>query len=362
MRLLATLLAACALSAASLSAAQPARQLTMQSSWPRALTLHESFEFFAERVRKLSGGALTIRTHGAGEIVPAFEVLEAVHGRRVDGAQTFAAYWTGKHKAAILFAGPPGGPFGMDHLDYLAWLYDGGGIELWNELYQRHLRLDLVVFPAFGYGPQPLGWFKTPLRNLEDFKRARCRQTGIVAEIYRRLGQSFVNMPGAQIVPALERGVIDCAEWVGGVEDMRIGLHTAARYYYAPGVVEMTTIGELVLNGALWRSLREQEKAWIGSASLETFARYWAKWAKDDAQAYDEMVRHHAVQLLRSPPDILIAAMKVWDQMAADEAARDPFFARVLESQRRFAGTLVPANRVARLPYSFVANYYWPPQ
>jgi TRAP-type mannitol/chloroaromatic compound transport system substrate-binding protein len=224
-RLTATVLgAAClyvALSAVAVTAqAQQTIRLKMQASWPASLTLYENFQFFAERVDKLSGGKLKIEAMPAGAVVPAFEVLDATHKKVIDGAHTWAGYWQGKHKAAILFTGGPGGTFGMDHLDHLGWLYEGGGLELYQQYYRDILKMNVVVVPILPSSPQAFGWFKKPVKNLADFKGMKCRQTGVAAEIYTEMGMTVVNMPGGEIIPSAQRGVIDCAEWVGGIVDI----------------------------------------------------------------------------------------------------------------------------------------------
>ena len=229
--------------------------LKMQATWPASLTLYENFTFWAERVNKLSAGTLKIDTMPAGQVVPAFEVLDATHKKVLDGAHSWAGYWVGKNKAAILVTGGPGGTFGMDFIDYMGWVYHGGGFELLTEFYQKELKLNVVWIPILPSGPQAFGWFKRPIKNLADFKGMKCRQTGMAAEIWQRMGMQTVNMPGGEIIPSAQRGVIDCAEWVGGVEDLRLGFHNVWKYHYTPGVHENTTVGELLINGDVWKSL-----------------------------------------------------------------------------------------------------------
>ena len=132
----------------------------------------------------------------AGQVVPPFEVLDATAKKVIDGAHTWAGYWVGKNKASILFTGGPGGPFGMDYMDVMGWMYDGGGFELYQEFYRDILKLNVVAFPILPSGPQAFGWFKRPIKNLADFKGMKCRQTGMAAEIWQRMGMQTVNMPG----------------------------------------------------------------------------------------------------------------------------------------------------------------------
>jgi len=332
----------------------------MQATWPASLTLYENFTFWAERVNKLSAGSLKIDAMAAGQVVPAFEVLDATHKKVLDGAHAWAGYWVGKNKTSILFTGGPGGTFGMDYIDVMGWMFNGGGLELYQEFYQKELKLNVVVLPILPSGPQAFGWFKRPIKNLADFKGMKCRQTGMAAEIWQRMGMTTVNMPGGEIIPSAQRGVIDCAEWVGGVEDLRLGFQNVWKYHYTPGMHENVTIGELLVNGDVWKALSPQHQEVIKSAANETFLIWWAKWQKQNADALKELQEKHNVQILRTPPDILIEFLKTWDLIAKEEAAKNPFFKKVHDSQRAYASVVVPAKRFYFPPYSFAANYYFP--
>ena len=334
--------------------------LKMQATWPASLTLYEQFQFFVERVGKLSNGTLKIEAMPAGQVVPAFEVLDATHKKVIDGSHAWAAYWTGKNKTAVLFTGGPGGTFGMDFIDAMGWHHHGGGIDLYNEFYQKELKLNVVAFPILPAGPQAFGWFKRPIKNLSDFKGMKCRQTGIANEIWQKMGMTTVNMPGGEIIPAAQRGVIDCAEWVGGVEDLRLGFQNVWKYHYTPGMHESVTIGELIINGDVWKGLSAQHQEMIRSAVNESFLVWWAKWQKQNAEALKDLQEKHGVRVLRTPPDILIEFLKTWDKLAAEESAKNPFFKKVLDSQRAYASVVVPAKRFYFPPYSFAANYYFP--
>jgi TRAP-type mannitol/chloroaromatic compound transport system substrate-binding protein len=359
---LATALAAAFSIAAQAQAQQPAggKTLKMQSTWPASSTLQDNFKFFAERVDKLTSGQLKIEAMAAGQVVPPFEVLDATHKKVLDGAHSVAYYWIGKHKATTLFASTPAGPFGMDQMDFMGWLYEGGGLQLYWDMYQKEMKLNVIAFPIMPSSPQAFGWFKRPIKNLADFKGMKCRQTGIVAEIFQRMGMTTVNMPGGEIIPSAQRGVIDCAEWVGGIEDLRLGLPSAFKYHYVPGMHEPSVIAELLINNDVWTALPAQQQETIRSATTETFLRWWVRWQKQNADAIEEMRTKHGVQILRTPPDILIAFLNAWGEMAKEESDKNPFFKKVLDSQREYASKVVPAKRFMNPPYSFAANYYWP--
>jgi TRAP-type mannitol/chloroaromatic compound transport system substrate-binding protein len=336
------------------------RVLKMQSSWPASLTIQDHFKYIASQVDKLTGGQLKIETMAAGQIVPPFEVLDATHKKVIDGMHSIAYYWVGKNKAAALFSGPPGGPFGMDHMDYLGWMYHGGGHELYIDFYQNTLNLNVMPFPAHPSSPQALGWFKKPLKSVADFKGLKCRQTGLNADVYAKLGQAVVNLPGGEIVPAAQRGVIDCAEWVGGIEDLRLGLPQVFKYHYTPGMHENNSIGEFVINLDIWKSLTPPQQEAIRSSIKDAFITWITGWQKQNADALEEMVKKHGTIILRTPPDILTATLKAWDEVAKEESEKNPVFKKVYESQREYASKVVPAKRYMFPPYSFAANYYFP--
>ncbi len=336
------------------------KNLKMQSTWPASLTLQDNFRFFTERVDKLTSGQLKIEPLAAGQVVPAFEILDATHKKVIDGGHGVSYYWVGKSKTATLFSSTPAGPFGMDQIDFMGWLYEGGGLDLWWDFYTKELKLNVISFPILPASPQAFGWFKRPIKNLADFKGMKCRQTGIVAELFQRMGMTTVNMPGGEIIPSAQRGVIDCAEWVGGIEDLRLGLPQVFKYHYVPGMHEPSVVGELMINTEVWKGLAPQQQESVRSATVETFLRWWAKWQKQNADAIVEMRTKHGTQILRTPPDILIAFLKGWDELAKEESAKNPFFKKVLDSQREYASKVVPAKRFMTPPYSFAANYYWP--
>ena len=356
-----TAFAAAAAVAFCAGAQQPAaKTLKMQSTWPASLTLQDNFRYFAERMDKLTGGGIKIEAMAAGQIVPAFEILDATHKKVLDGGHGVSYYWVGKNKAATLFSATPAGPFGMDHFDFLGWLQEGGGQALYDEFYRDVLKLNVVGMPIGGSSPQAMGWFKRPIKDLADFKGMKCRQTGIVAEIYQRMGMTTVNMPGGEIIPSAQRGVIDCAEWVGGVEDLRLGLPQVWKYHYTPGMHESNSMLEVIINTDVWKTFSpQQQEAWR-SAQMETFVRWGVRWQKQNADAIDEMRTKHGTQMLRTPPAILIEFLKTWDKIAEEESAKSPFFKKVLDSQREYAAKVVPAKRFMFPPYSFAANYYFP--
>ena len=236
--------------------------------------------------------------------MPAFEILDATHKKVIDGGHGVAYYWVGKNKAATLFSATPAGPFGMDHFDFLGWLYEGGGHgAVLRSSTATSSSSTSIGMPIGGSSPQAIGWFKRPIKNLADFKGMKCRQTGIVAEIYQRMGMQTVNMPGGEIVPSAQRGVIDCAEWVGGIEDLRLGLPQVWKYHYTPGMHETNSMLELIINTDVWKGFTPQQQEAVRAATVETFVRWGVRWQKQNADAIEEMRTKHGTQILRTPPD-----------------------------------------------------------
>lgn len=342
------------------SAMAQTKTLKMQATWPASQTLYENFVEWSKRVEQLTAGRIKIETMPAGQVVPPFEVLDATHKRVIDGAHTWPGYWVGKNKAAILFSGGPGGPLGMDYIDYLGWVWHGGGQELYNKFYRETLKLNVVAFHILPSGPQALGWFKKKIENLADFKGQKCRQTGVAAEIFNEMGMRTVNMPGGEIMPAAERGTIDCAEWVGGIEDLRFGFQSIWKWHYAPSLHESVTLGEVIINGDAWKEISPLDQEIIKAAATETLFKWWTRWQKQNADAVIELREKHKVNIEQTPPEIMKEFLAAWDRLAAKEAAANPVFKEAWESQKAYASVVVPGKRTYFPNYSFAADHYWP--
>ena len=347
---------------AAAPSAQAQQKLRFQSVLPSSTLMFQNAKFWAEKVRTMSGGRLEIEILPAGSIVPAFEVLDAVHKKVLDGGHTAAAFWVGRNRAAVLFGSTPGGPFGMDVTDYLGWIYDAGGLELYRELYQDHMKRNIVPFPMTVVAQQPLGWFKNPLRNWDDMKGRKCRQTGLAGEILSRGGMAPVNVPPGEIIPAGERGVIECGELVGPAEDMTVGFHTIWKHYYVTSMHEPAGILEVLFNGDVWKALAPDLQQIVQSAAIEAALRSQSTYNRLNAEALAELRDKHGVKIERTPEDILTKTLEVWDQIVKEEEAKNPFFRKVYDAQRAYAAKVVPTRRFLDLPYSFGANHYWPEQ
>jgi len=341
-------------------AQQQPQVLKFQASWGPAIQHFHAFNnIFVDRVAKLSGGRLKIEQSAAGAFVPAFEVLDATSKGVIDGAVTYSPFWVGKNKAAILFGGAPGGPFGMDPTDFVGWLVEGGGLELYRELYQDILKLQVVAFPIMSQPPQVLGWFKKPIKSWADLKGIKIRMSGIAADIYKEAGMAVLQLSPGETIPAAQRGVIDAAEMQGGDVDLKFGFHQVFKYHYAPGMAEANNVQEVLINKAVWDKLEPAQQEIIRSAVAESLLRSSFYFKRIDAEAYRVLIEKHKIQVRRTPTEILTKTLEVWDKIVAEESAKNPFFKKVVESQRQYAALVVPYRMSIWPPYDMAGNYYW---
>ena len=193
-------------------------------------------------------------------------------------------------------------------------------------------------------------------------KGQKCRQTGIAAEIFNEMGMRTVNMPGGEIMPAAERGTIDCAEWVGGIEDLRFGFHTIWKWHYAPSLHESVSIGELLINGDVWKSLGPLDQEIVKAAITEQLFVWWAKWQRQNAEAVVEMRDKHKVFMGTTPEAFHKEFLEAWDKLVIKESATNPVFKEVADSLKKWASVTVPAKRFYYPAYSIAADHYWAPK
>ena len=335
-------------------------KLRVQASFPPTSVAMDGFRLWADRVKTMSAGRIDMEGLAAGTVVPAFEVLDAVHKSAVDGGYSASAYWVGKHRAAGLFGATPGGPFGMDELDFYGWLHTGGGLELYHELYQKELKRDVTVIPLAWVGYQVFGWYAKPIKDWADLKGRKCRQTGIFAELIARgSGMSVVNMPGGEIVPAAERGLIECAEWASPVDDMKIGFHTVWKHYYMPSVHEISPILEVLFNLATWNKMPADQQQIMKTAAWEATVMQRLQTNLWNVDAMKELTEKHGVTIHRTPDDILKNILATWDKMVEEESAKNAFFKKVSDSQKAYAAKVVPLRGSAYPDYNFTRDHYW---
>jgi TRAP-type mannitol/chloroaromatic compound transport system substrate-binding protein len=341
--------------------AQPPIVWKVQSAWPATNLLHKSAEELARMVGEMSGGRFRWEILPAGTIVGSFEVLDAVNRGLLDAAHSWPGYWAGKNSAAGLFAPGPAGPFGMDREEYLAWLFAGGGLDLYNELLQKELRMNVVV-PAFTTSLpywEPFGWMKRPFANLDELRKMKFRTSGLGLEMLKTMGVSVVTLAGGEVIPALERGAVDGAEWAIPSHDILMGFHNVTKYLYMPDLRQPASYQEVLIGKRKWDELPADLKAIVKWACLAEIIRMTAYSVDLDGKAAEEFERRHGVQIRRTPPDVLKAQLEAIDKVYEAEAKKNPFFARVLSSQREFAQRAVPHAQRIRPPIDMVVQHYW---
>lgn len=333
---LAAALAACADREASPQAASHARfRWKLVTSWAKNFPgLGDGAALLGELITRVSGGRLSVRVYGGGELVPPFKVFDAVARGTAEMGHSASYYWADRAPAAPLFSAVP---FGFDAQEMNAWLHGGGGLALWRKLYAR---FDLVPFAAGNTGMQMAGWFRREIGSLSGLQGLRMRIPGLGGEVMARIGADPVEVAGTDIVPALERGRIDAAEWMGPHNDLAFGLHRAAKYYYYPGWQEPCATLECMVNAKAWAALPPDLQAVVEVCCRAVDAAMLADYTARNRQALERLVRGHGVELRKLPDDVLAALKRASAAVLGDLAAADPFARRVLDSIRDFRAQL----------------------
>lgn len=323
---------------------QAQQKIRMQTAVPSASIYFELLKRFSDRIDRMSNGRMKIEILPDGAIVPAFEILDAVDKGIVESGYAWTHYWSGKHPAAGLFSNPMAGSgVGLDQLSHVAWLIEGGGNKLYEKLYADVLKVNVVPFMVQPMGPDPLGWFKRPIKDVADFKTMKYRSPpGITGEIFKEMGVSAVAMPGGEIVPAAQRGTIDAAEWIGPADDRNLGLHTVWKNYYLQGLHQSTDVGEVLFNKAYWDRLAPDLKEIVRTAALASMTETYAFNVYRNALAIVELREKHGVQIHDTPKDFFPEFVRATNVVLERYSQKDAFFKEVLDSQRAFGKTVVP--------------------
>ena len=336
-------LALCALVApVTNDAAAKTTKWRIQTALPAASMYFDILKQFGANVDAMSGGRLKTEVLPVGAVVGFFEVMDAVDKGVVEGGFTWAHFFSGKRPAAYLFADQPT-IGGMDQFTYLAWFYEGGGNELYQDFIDNDLKANMVAFINLMSGGQPLGWFKQPIANLADFQKLKYRSPpGLTGELFTGMGVSAVALPGGELVPAAQRGVIDAAEWINPGEDIRLGLHQVWKHYYLQGFHQASDLGSIIVNKDFWSKLTPDLQAIIKIAAKASVTDSIAVNIHRNAAALKEMQAKHGVQIHDTPNDLYPAFLKSSKAVMAKYSAQDPFFKKVAESQEKFAELTVP--------------------
>ncbi|NNM70951.1 TRAP transporter substrate-binding protein [Enterovirga aerilata] len=283
---------------------------------------------FCAMVKAMSGGRLNIQHFAAGELIPALEGFDAVSAGTVEMNAANSYFWAGKVPAAQFFTTVP---FGLNFQGQTAWIMHGGGLALWEELYAP---FNLVPMPMGNTGVQMTGWFRKPIEKVEDFQGLKMRIPGLAGKVYAQLGVDVKLLPGGEIFPALERGVIDAAEFVGPYQDRRLGLQKAAKYYYTTGWHEPNNVTELIVNKAAWDSLPEDLKQIVrtAAAACNTISHTWCE--ATNAEALDDLKKQGVIA---GPlPQPVIERLRAVTKTVLDDLAKDAKIRRVYDSFTAF--------------------------
>ena len=314
----------------------------IQTAVPAASMYMDIIKSFGANIDAMSGGRLKTEVLPVGAVVGFFEVMDAVDKGVVEGGFTWAHFFSGKRPAAYLFADQPT-INGMDQFTYLSWFYEGGGNELYKDFIDNDLKANMVAFINLMSGGQPLGWFKKPINSLADFQKLKYRSPpGLTGELFTNMGISAVALPGGELVPAMQRGVIDAGEWINPGEDIRLGLHQVWKHYYLQGFHQASDLGSIIINKDFWNKLPADLQAIIKTAAKASVTDSIAINIHKNAAALKEMQDKHGVIVHDTPKDLYPAFLKSSKQLLAKYSAKDPFFKKVADSQKKFANLTVP--------------------
>jgi TRAP-type mannitol/chloroaromatic compound transport system substrate-binding protein len=324
--------------------AQQSFKMRLQTAVPAAADEFKMLKMFATRVDLMTGGRLKIDVLPDGAVVGAFEILDAVDKGLVESGFAWTHYWSGKAPAAMLFGSPSGGSgLGMDQMAWISWFLNGGGKELYKELFEQHLKVNAVAFVVQPVGPEALGWFKQPIKSMEDFKKRRFRTPpGIPGAIYKEMGVPAIALPGAEIIPSAERGVLDAAEWCCPVTDIAYGFDRAFKYYYLQGLHQNTVNADIYINKTFWGKLPKDVQQIFEGAANASMIESIAYRIHANAVALTELTTKRGVKVMETPPEYFPQFMAATKKVMAEQSAKDPFFKKVLDSQTAFAKQVVP--------------------
>ncbi len=329
--------------------------LRFQSTWPAKDIFHEYANDFAKKVNDMASGRLKIEVLPSGAVVPAFQLLEAVSKGTLDGGHGVIAYWYGKNSALALWGSGPA--FGMDPNMLLAWHNYGGGKELVEEIY-KSLNMDVQTFL---YGPmptQPLGWFKKPVAKVEDMKGLKFRTVGLAVDVFTELGTAVNPLPGGEIVPALDRGLIDAAEFNNASSDRVLGFPDVAKNCMLQSFHQSGEQFEILFNGPKYRALPQELRSIIDYAVQAASADMSWKAIQRNSQDYIEL-KKQGVKFYKTPDSILRAQLAAWDKTIAKKAAENPMFKKVLDSQKAFAERAGQWQNDYTVDFKMAYNHYF---
>jgi TRAP-type mannitol/chloroaromatic compound transport system substrate-binding protein len=343
---------AAALSFPMISQSQSTQTLRFQSTWPAKDIFHEYALDFSKKVNDMTGGELKIEVLPAGAVVPAFGLLDAVSKGTLDGGHGVVVYHYGKNPALALWGSGPS--FGMDANMLLSWHKYGGGKELLEELY----KIVGANVKSYVYGPmpsQPLGWFKKPITKTEDMKGLKYRTVGISIDMFTAMGVSVNALPGGEIIPAMDRGLLDAAEFNNASSDRLLGFPDVAKVCMLQSFHQNAEQFEILFNGSVYNGMAPKLRSILDYAVEASSADMSWKAVDRYSKDYSEMQTKQNVKFYKTPDSILRNQLKVFDEVVAKKSAENPLFKKIVDSQRVFAQRAVKwdldTNTTRRMAY-----------
>ena len=325
-----------------------------QSAWAQKDIFHEFALDYARKVNEMTGGRLSLEVLVTGTIVPAFQLQDAVHGGILNGGHGTSVNWYRKHKAAALFGSPPS--FGWDAHSMLAWFYHGGGEALYKELINDLLKLNLIGFAYFPMPTQPLGWFKKEIKSAEEFKGMKYRTAGIAADLFKDLGADVSILAGRDIARAMDRDLIGGAEINNPSSDLAAGLPDVAKFYMMGSHHRQVEVFEIIFNKAKHDALPAEMRSILRYAALasstDQLGMAYARYPKDL-----EEIKKRGVNVVKTNEAVLNEQLAAWDRLIA-AYSKEPFFAKVLASQKAWVKRTQPYLQINNLGSSALASAY----
>jgi len=318
----------------------------MVTCWPRNFPgVGIAAQRIADRIGEMSDGRLEVKLFAAGEFVPAFEVFDAVRDGNAELGHDSPYYWIAKNRSSAFFSSVPGGLTPDEHM---GWIYYGGGQALWDELYEG---FGLRAWLAGNAGMQMVGWFRNQVRSLDDVKGLKIRMAGLQAEVLNRMGATTVNLPGGEIMPALQSGVIDAAEWGGPWMDLAFGFYKVAKHCYGPGVHEPGTAQSLMVNLEAYRALPKDLQAIVRNSATVEAALLLSEFDFENAVALQRLVAEHDVTIGPLPDDVLKRWFEISAEVVAETAADGDINRRIYDSWSTYRNNAVAIAPLSTLGY-----------
>jgi TRAP-type mannitol/chloroaromatic compound transport system substrate-binding protein len=329
-------------------------ELKIQTAVPNSSMYFQTMERLGKDIQDLSNGEISVEIYPDGAIVKAFEILDAVSEGIVNGGMAWTHYWSGKHPAGLLFAAPTAGlGVGLDQAGLLSWAWEGDGGKLLNQYYQKELKYDIKAWLCIPMGPEPFGWFPKEFNNMNDLKAMKFRSPpGIPAETFKAIGMPVVSMPGSEIVPSAQRGVIDAAEWISPGDDLFLGLADVWKHYYLQGLHQALSIGDVYINKTWYDSLPKHLQAVVEVAMKACVANQINMNVSINSAALRKLVLEKNVKLHDTPQEYFTEYMAATPKILQKYADKNAFFKQVLNSLEDWAKMTVPyEEKVSGLYY-----------